>query len=83
MATLRSTAARPAARLLQPALPYSPRPRAFFPKPSYLPRTGLRFKSGPYGYTQAKALVFSKYGDPSDVLQSVALSTLSNLSCNL
>ncbi|KAM0439752.1 hypothetical protein ACHAPT_000846 [Fusarium lateritium] len=28
-----------------------------------------RYLSGPYGYTQAKALVFSKYGEPSDVLQ--------------
>ncbi|KUJ09239.1 NAD(P)-binding protein [Mollisia scopiformis] len=27
-----------------------------------------RHKSGPYGYTQAKALVYSKYGEPSDVL---------------
>ncbi|XMA19013.1 hypothetical protein WAI453_011804 [Rhynchosporium graminicola] len=30
--------------------------------------TCRRFKSGPYGYTQAKALVYSKYGEPSDVL---------------
>jgi trans-2-enoyl-CoA reductase len=29
---------------------------------------GRRWKSGPYGYTQAKALVYSKYGEPSDVL---------------
>jgi len=29
---------------------------------------GKRWKSGPYGYTQAKALVYSKYGEPSDVL---------------
>ncbi|KAL1894403.1 mitochondrial 2-enoyl thioester reductase [Sporothrix stenoceras] len=29
---------------------------------------GARFKSGPYGYTQAKALVFSKMGEPADVL---------------
>ncbi|PQE07402.1 putative enoyl-[acyl-carrier- ] reductase mitochondrial precursor protein [Rutstroemia sp. NJR-2017a WRK4] len=27
-----------------------------------------RFKSGPYGYTQAKALVYSKYGEPGEVL---------------
>jgi trans-2-enoyl-CoA reductase len=27
-----------------------------------------RYKSGPYGYTQAKALVFSKPGEPSEVL---------------
>ncbi|CAM1501723.1 Fc.00g037070.m01.CDS01 [Cosmosporella sp. VM-42] len=36
---------------------------------SRLPRTAVRHKSGPYGYTQAKALVFSKYGEPSDVLK--------------
>ncbi|KAL5328341.1 hypothetical protein ACEPPN_001840 [Leptodophora sp. 'Broadleaf-Isolate-01'] len=30
--------------------------------------TRRRWKSGPYGYTQAKALVYSKYGEPSDVL---------------
>lgn len=33
-----------------------------------LPMTAARYKSGPYGYTQAKALVFSKPGEPSDVL---------------
>ncbi|KAK3695038.1 alcohol dehydrogenase-like protein [Podospora appendiculata] len=33
-----------------------------------LPLTPRRYKSGPYGYTQAKALVFSHYGEPSDVL---------------
>jgi len=27
-----------------------------------------RYKSGPYGYTQAKALVYSKYGEPADAL---------------
>ncbi|KAH7316526.1 hypothetical protein B0I35DRAFT_354379 [Stachybotrys elegans] len=35
---------------------------------SRLPRTAVRRKSGPYGYTQAKALVYSKNGEPSDVL---------------
>lgn len=34
-----------------------------------LPTAPVRRKSGPYGYTQAKALVFPKYGEPSDVLQ--------------
>ncbi|KAI0138152.1 NAD(P)-binding protein [Hypoxylon sp. NC0597] len=29
----------------------------------------IRYKSGPYGYTQAKALVFSEYGEPKDVLK--------------
>lgn len=27
-----------------------------------------RYKSGPYGYTQAKSLVFSRFGEPADVL---------------
>ncbi|KND89766.1 putative trans-2-enoyl-CoA reductase, mitochondrial [Tolypocladium ophioglossoides CBS 100239] len=35
---------------------------------SKLPKTTVRQKSGPYGYTQAKALVYSKNGEPSDVL---------------
>ncbi|EJT70744.1 trans-2-enoyl-CoA reductase [Gaeumannomyces tritici R3-111a-1] len=34
-----------------------------------LPLTTARLKSGPYGYTQTKALVFSKPGEPSDVLK--------------
>ncbi|KAK7917087.1 NAD(P)-binding protein [Apiospora marii] len=29
----------------------------------------VRHKSGPYGYTQAKSLVFTKFGEPSDVLK--------------
>ncbi|KAI1379022.1 NAD(P)-binding protein [Hypoxylon crocopeplum] len=29
----------------------------------------VRHKSGPYGYTQAKSLVFSEYGEPKDVLK--------------
>lgn len=32
-------------------------------------QASVRFKSGPYGYTQAKALVFSKLGEPADVLR--------------
>ena len=32
---------------------------------------GRRYISA-YGYTQAKALVYSKYGEPKDVLQYVA-----------
>jgi len=31
--------------------------------------TPVRHKSGPYGYTQAKSLVYSKYGEPKDVLK--------------
>lgn len=37
--------------------------------PSPLRQAGVRYKSGPYGYVQAKALVFSKEGDPADVLR--------------
>lgn len=33
-----------------------------------LPRVATRQKSGPYGYTQAKALVYSKHGEPEEVL---------------
>ncbi|KAI9731836.1 MAG: mitochondrial 2-enoyl thioester reductase [Claussenomyces sp. TS43310] len=40
--------------------------RTFAPRVSQL--SSRRFKSGPYGYTQAKALVYSKYGEPADVL---------------
>ncbi|KAI0886023.1 NAD(P)-binding protein [Annulohypoxylon maeteangense] len=32
-------------------------------------RTQIRSMSGPYGYTQAKSLVFSEYGEPKDVLK--------------
>lgn len=32
------------------------------------PLTCRRYKSGPFGYTQTKALVYSKYGEPADVL---------------
>ncbi|KFH46142.1 trans-2-enoyl-CoA reductase-like protein [Hapsidospora chrysogenum ATCC 11550] len=44
------------------------RPSARLVAASRLPVAPVRRKSGPYGYTQAKALVFSKYGEPSDVL---------------
>ncbi|KAI1484447.1 alcohol dehydrogenase superfamily, zinc-containing protein [Biscogniauxia mediterranea] len=37
--------------------------------PLLLPRVSVRRKSGPYGYTQAKALVFSEYGEPEKVLR--------------
>jgi len=36
--------------------------------PKVKPLVGRRYKSGPYGYTQAKALVYSKYGEPDEVL---------------
>ncbi|KAM7211132.1 NONE-like protein [Rhypophila decipiens] len=32
------------------------------------PPSRIRYLSGPYGYTQSKALVFSKFGEPIDVL---------------
>ena len=38
--------------------------------------TQCRYKSGPYGYTQAKALVYSKYGEPKDVLSYVTTSSI-------
>ncbi|KAH6604971.1 mitochondrial trans-2-enoyl- reductase [Trichoderma cornu-damae] len=43
---------------------------------SPLSQQTVRRKSGPYGYTQAKALVFSENGEPSDVLKSVLLRSL-------
>ncbi|QUC20053.1 uncharacterized protein UV8b_04294 [Ustilaginoidea virens] len=47
------------------------------PQPAKLQQSGLsqarksfvRRKSGPYGYTQAKALVYSAHGEPADVLK--------------
>ncbi|PHH52418.1 putative trans-2-enoyl-CoA reductase 2, mitochondrial [Ceratocystis fimbriata CBS 114723] len=36
--------------------------------PRLLPRVFARWKSGPYGYTQAKSLVYSKTGNPGEVL---------------
>ncbi|KAI0385189.1 NAD(P)-binding protein [Hypomontagnella monticulosa] len=38
-------------------------------KASPMAQAQIRCKSGPYGYTQAKSLVFSEYGEPKDVLQ--------------
>ncbi len=43
------------------------------PLPLHLPRTAVRYRSGPYGYTQAKALVYSKNGEPADVLKYARL----------
>ncbi|KAL3418893.1 mitochondrial trans-2-enoyl- reductase [Phlyctema vagabunda] len=45
-----------------------PRAAAKKSAPVGVPLIARRFKSGPYGYTQAKALVYAKYGEPSDVL---------------
>ncbi|CAJ2504257.1 Uu.00g116510.m01.CDS01 [Anthostomella pinea] len=36
---------------------------------SSTPLIQVRHKSGPYGYTQAKSLVFSQYGEPKEVLR--------------
>ncbi|KAM0333514.1 hypothetical protein ACHAQA_002177 [Verticillium albo-atrum] len=62
MATLRAARLRPLSSALRPAVQSQSQWAA------NLPRIAARYKSGPYGYTQAKALVFSKEGDPSDVL---------------
>ena len=50
------------------------RPTGLIPRalgPRYEQMMGKRHKSGPYGYTQAKALVYSKYGNPADVLSYI------------
>ncbi|KAK1992614.1 zinc-binding dehydrogenase [Colletotrichum falcatum] len=62
--SLRATTAA-AAAALRPAAGR----RAWRQPRQLLPRVARRHKSGPYGYTQAKALVFSKEGEPSDVLR--------------
>lgn len=54
---LRGLTSRPVARAAASS------PRA---PPQHL---SVRRKSGPYGYTQAKALVFSENGQPSEVLK--------------
>lgn len=59
--------------LLRPA----PLPLRRLARPSTLPRRPtvsaprplVRCKSGPFGYTQAKALVYAQHGEPSDVLR--------------
>lgn len=57
----------PSATSLRPALARSARITA----PLSRLGTQTRQMSGPYGYTQAKALVFSDYGEPKDVLRFV------------
>lgn len=42
---------------------------------------GRRYVSA-YGYTQAKALVYSKYGEPKDVLQYVILEPACSCHCH-
>ncbi|KAK1977845.1 zinc-binding dehydrogenase [Colletotrichum cereale] len=61
-----TTTLRPLASALRPAAASR---QAQHQQQQHLPRVARRHKSGPYGYTQAKALVFSKEGEPSDVLQ--------------
>lgn len=57
----------PSAASLRPALA---RPaRTAVPISRFAVQT--RQMSGPYGYTQAKALVFSDYGEPKDALRLV------------
>lgn len=41
---------------------------AIGPRTPIIAAAGRRYKSGPYGYTQAKTLVFSRFGEPADVL---------------
>ena len=48
-----------------------------------VPLTAVRHKSGPYGYTQAKALVFSNTGEPGDVLKYVYFTYLTDLPCTV
>ena len=45
------------------------RPAVQLPQQLGASRVQTRAKSGPYGYTQAKALVYTKTGEPSDVLK--------------
>ncbi|EXF80670.1 zinc-binding dehydrogenase [Colletotrichum fioriniae PJ7] len=59
-----ATALRPLTSALRPAAGRQAAAAQYL-----IPRVARRYKSGPYGYTQAKALVFSKEGEPSDVLQ--------------
>jgi len=45
------------------------RPNTSLSVTARLPLVSARWKSGPYGYTQAKALVFSEPGEPSQALK--------------
>ncbi|KAI2632919.1 NAD(P)-binding protein [Xylaria nigripes] len=56
-------------RVADPLLRISLRPRVRVPATRRLGLASVRWKSGPYGYTQTKALVFSEYGEPKDVLK--------------
>ncbi|KAL2180902.1 alcohol dehydrogenase-like protein [Thermothelomyces heterothallicus CBS 202.75] len=58
----------PSAILHQSSNDSTRNPRVSDPQ-SVAQRLGRRYKSGPYGYTQAKTLVFSRFGEPSDVLR--------------
>ncbi|KAH6697454.1 zinc-binding dehydrogenase [Plectosphaerella plurivora] len=62
-----STGLRTSSRL-RPLTSSLRRPTPNSVAPPLSTRISARYKSGPYGYTQAKALVFSKEGDPADVL---------------
>ncbi|KKA30817.1 hypothetical protein TD95_005056 [Thielaviopsis punctulata] len=44
------------------------RPAVLRQAPRLIPRTDIRWKSGMYGYTQAKSLVYTKVGNPDEVL---------------
>ncbi|KAI1259870.1 NAD(P)-binding protein [Xylariaceae sp. FL1019] len=56
-------------RVADSLLRTSLRPARHVANTRYTSLTPVRRKSGPYGYTQAKALVFSEYGEPKDVLK--------------
>ncbi|KAJ1335950.1 trans-2-enoyl-CoA reductase [Microdochium nivale] len=60
LAILRSAARRPAKHNTRATKAAAASPMGW---------TQVRQKSGPYGYTQAKSLVYSKYGEPGDVLK--------------
>lgn len=59
---------RPALASSIRALTHNATPRVSRLTPRVVQPLSRRFKSGPYGYTQAKALVYSQNGEPSDVL---------------
>ncbi|KAI0019927.1 NAD(P)-binding protein [Xylariomycetidae sp. FL0641] len=66
MATIQSLRSPSAAGALVRA---PTRPSRHCARAAKLPLVSVRHKSGPYGYTQAKSLVFSECGEPKDVLK--------------
>lgn len=69
-----------AAKATQSILPrISTRPQCLTTSTSFTPPNYGRRYVSMYGYTQAKALVYSKYGEPKDVLRYSSLSPSSSL----